>query len=172
MNNKETLFYIQLKSTEWIDSLLPIKSELIDIIKKIGNHKEEIYIIGNGGSASTASHFAEDLTNVGKRAQALLDSAMLTMCANDFGYASVFSNQLLNKRGILITFSVSGTSFNIFKATEEFRGTVINFTGKLNNKNSKSNTLNYEVNSYNFGAVESAHLFLVHLIIEELKTWK
>ena len=166
MNNEETLFYIRVKSMEWIDNLLPIKSELIDIIKKIANHKEEIYIIGNGGSASTATHFAEDLTNVGKRAQALLDSSMLTMCANDFGYNSVFSAQLYNKKGMLITFSVSGTSPNILKAIREFKGTIINFTGKQNSKISEPNMLNYEVDSQDFGAVESAHLFLVHLIVD------
>jgi len=85
-----------------------------------------VFIIGNGGSASTASHFANDLAIGTKadekpfRAISLTDNvAILTAIGNDLGYVEIFVTQLrvLAKQGdILLGISASGNSPNLLKA--------------------------------------------------------
>lgn len=80
-------------------------------------------MIGNGGSAATANHFANDLVKMcGVRAISLCANvAVLTAFANDCGYENIFLNQLkvfLTKDDLLITISGSGTSKNIIKAEQ------------------------------------------------------
>src|SRR4030088_2428684 len=88
-----------------------------------------VFIIGNGGSASTASHMANDLTKQthvpGRkplRAHALTDSVeALTAIANDTGYENIFAAQLnthARAGDLLIVISCSGNSPNVVKAIE------------------------------------------------------
>ncbi len=92
------------------------------------NHRM-IYIAGNGGSASTASHWANDLGKATKRSgcvpirvMSLSDNvAWLTALANDEGYERVFSGQLENfaqPGDVLVVISASGNSTNLVKAVE------------------------------------------------------
>ena len=94
-----------------------------DIIKAIKLRKERgdyVFVCGNGGSASTAEHFTNDLFNVGVRAICLNSNvSIMTMIANDYGYDYIFSKQLEVYSGpddLLIVFSCSGVSRNIYKA--------------------------------------------------------
>ena len=91
-------------------------NKLIKLIKKA----KFIWICGNGGSASTAEHFATDLVKKGYRAVALSsNTSITTMIANDYGYDEIFKKQLkvYGQAGdLLITISCSGTSPNIVKA--------------------------------------------------------
>jgi len=93
-----------------------------DLIKKI---KEAgiIFICGNGGSASTAEHFATDLVKKGYKAIALSsNTSVITMIANDYGYEHIFSKQLnvfADSGDLLITISCSGTSENIMNVIDE-----------------------------------------------------
>ena len=103
-----------------------------------------IYLVGNGGSASTASHFANDLVkglsmenHVRFRAHALCDALpIMTALANDYHYDVVYSEQLKNFSAagdILIAISGSGNSSNIIKAAQYAQGIgmkVISFTGR------------------------------------------
>lgn len=88
-----------------------------------------IFIAGNGGSASTASHFATDLSKTtlrrvsgarGIRALALTDNAaLLTAWANDHAYKHVFAGQLRSQArsgDLLIAISTSGESPNLIAA--------------------------------------------------------
>lgn len=113
-----------LKLTE-TDELRGIARKIIEA-KKSG---ARIFTAGNGGSASTASHFVNDLIkgcrvgdNAGFAAQCLCDSVpVLTCLANDFDYGEVFKIQLetLAKEGdLLFLFSGSGNSPNIIRAAE------------------------------------------------------
>ena len=87
-----------------------------------------IFFVGNGGSAATASHFANDIaigTNDNDepfRALSLTDNvAVLTALGNDFGYDEIFVRQLqvLGKKGdVLVGISASGNSPNVIKAFE------------------------------------------------------
>ncbi|MFT3770373.1 MAG: SIS domain-containing protein [Minicystis sp.] len=85
-----------------------------------------IFILGNGGSAATAGHFANDLA-VGVRprerpfrAQSLADNvAVVSAIANDYGYEAVFSKQLesrLRPGDVVVAISVSGNSPNVVSA--------------------------------------------------------
>lgn len=103
---------------------------IIDLIRK-ANY---IYIIGNGGSASTANHFANDLVKIaGVKAISLCaNEAIIMAYANDNGYDNIFIDQLkvfFKKGDLLITFSGSGKSKNIVKAIKwtQKRGKVFSF---------------------------------------------
>ncbi len=90
-------------------------------------NKKNIYLCGNGGSASNAVHIANDLiygasakNGVGIKAEALTaNPAVLTCLANDIGYEDIFSEQLKVKAGmgdLLIVLSGSGNSENVVRA--------------------------------------------------------
>jgi len=103
-----------------------------------------IFAAGNGGSAATASHFANDfvkgLSVPGKtrfKAMCLNDAVpILTCLANDFDYADCFLEQLKNyasKDDILVVYSGSGNSRNVVRAAEYAKSRsmrVIGFTGR------------------------------------------
>jgi D-sedoheptulose 7-phosphate isomerase len=119
--------------------------ELTRMIETIGRMYEQdktIFVIGNGGSASTASHFAADLNkNVvteGRRPRvmALTDNVeAITAWGNDNAYADVFVEQLKNfyrEGDMLVVISGSGSSPNILKAAQwakERQAVVVGLTG-------------------------------------------
>ena len=130
--------------------------------------------IGNGGSASIASHQAIDyLKNGGIRALALNDSAALTCLSNDCGYAEVFAKQI-EKHGrsgdMLVAISSSGQSDNILHAVEAARArrmTVVTFSGfNPDNPLRSLGDVNFYVDSDQYGFVELAHLTLIHAILD------
>ena len=114
-----------------------------------------VFVCGNGGSASTAEHFTNDLFAKGIRAICLnSNTSIMTMIANDYGYEYVFSKQLevlADIRDLLIVFSVSGTSQNITEALAVGIPSVRVF-GK----------------SSNFGREEDRHLKIAHQITNKL----
>jgi D-sedoheptulose 7-phosphate isomerase len=137
-----------------------------------------IFIMGNGGSAATASHFARDLA-IGTRAKdkpriqavSLADSAaMITALANDVDYASIFREQLIGhvqKGDVSIGISASGNSPNVLNGIEYARGQgavtigLIGFGGgKLKALSDKSIVLS----SRDYGQVEDIHMALAHMI--------
>ena len=90
---------------------------IIDAIKKA----KRVYVCGNGGSASTANHFVNDLVKMcGIRAYSLCSNeALLTALANDNGYENIFVYQLMvyaELGDLIITISTSGRSNNILSA--------------------------------------------------------
>lgn len=102
--------------------------EIALIMIKAFKQGKKVLIIGNGGSASEASHFAGELICRFKRnrqslpAIALNDPTIITAIGNDYGFERVFSRQIegLGKKGdILITLSTSGSSKNITEAIRQ-----------------------------------------------------
>ena len=80
---------------------------------------KRVYLIGNGGSAANASHFANDLVACGVKAHALTDVATLTATYNDYSYGAAFSVQVkvfAEPGDLLIAMSGSGMSPNIVSA--------------------------------------------------------
>lgn len=157
--------------------------EIITILARARVDGRRIFVFGNGGSASTASHFACDL---GKgtvkpdlarfKVFALNDAfATLTAYANDNGYDSVFAEPLIThaQRGdIAIGFSVSGNSPNIIRAmetAEKLGVATIGFSGYEGGKLQDRVKLHVNVPSQSFGHVEDIHLALTHAICEMLK---
>lgn len=148
--------------------------------KLIKNCKNKIYIIGNGGSASTASHMANDLSIGLKRrnklslhAMSLADNiAINSAISNDIGYENVFYMQLkdiLKPEDIVIAISCSGNSPNIIKAVKyanEINSTVVGLSGFDGGKLKKLSNIQLHINSKKgeYGLVEDAHLILNHIL--------
>ena len=138
-----------------------------------------IFFIGNGGSAATASHFANDLS-IGTndydkpfRAFSLTDNVpILTAIGNDFGYDEIFVRQLraLGKSGdVLIGISASGNSPNLLKAFEYARSIGISTIaitafdgGRM--KALANQGIHVPTDLKEYGPAEDAHLVLDHLV--------
>jgi len=138
-----------------------------------------IFLIGNGGSAATASHLANDLafgTNTYEqpfRALSLTDNlSVLTALGNDFGYDEIFVRQLrvLGKRGdVLVAISASGNSPNLLQAIDYARSAGIKSValtafdgGKMRKLADEGIHVATELKEY--GPAEDAHMVLDHLV--------
>jgi len=131
--------------------------ELIKLIKEA----RFCWIIGNGGSCSTAEHFATDLVKKGYPAIALSsNTALITMIANDYGYAEIFIKQLqvyASKDDLLITISCSGTSSNIVFALSLAK-----------QKGLKTYEFEKFTKDRDFGKLEDKHLKFAHEVAKAL----
>lgn len=142
----------------------------IKILKKA----DRAYIIGNGGSASIASHMAEDYTkNTDIKMSAFNDAALITCFANDYGFERIFSTAIdryATKKDLIIAISSSGKSENILNGVVEARikgCNIITFTGfKSDNKLRKLGDLNFYIPDNSYGNVEISHLSLLHAILD------
>ena len=151
----------------------------IDIIRQAQEEQRRIFFIGNGGSAATASHFANDLSigvrnwNKPIRAIALTDNvAVITAVANDYGYDDIFLFQLKAqavKGDVLVAISASGNSKNLIRAVEygnSFSMTTISLTGFDGGqlKNLTQNNVHVDSEFGEYGPVEDLHMVLDHLV--------
>ena len=158
-------------------------ADVIDLLQQARRRASQVFILGNGGSASTASHFACDLAKNTRqeglphfRVIGLTDNmAMFSALANDEGYENVFSEQLaglVRPGDIVIAISASGNSKNVIKAAEaahRLEATVIGFTGFDGGRLGQLANLNIHVNSNIIEHVEDIHLMLEHLIVKTIK---
>jgi len=143
------------------------------------NNNIQIFIIGNGGSAYSGSHFAQDLVKVcNAKASSLTDNiGLVTAFANDVDYASIFLEQLkrYNEQYLLIAISCSGCSKNIINAVWYTKFTrnlpAISFTSPSYEKSTLSlyTDLDICINAKNIFIGESIHSIIFHFIIDELK---
>ena len=145
---------------------------------------QTIYIMGNGGSASTATHFTSDLlkTSIIKskkrfKAHSLSDNIPVVLAwANDDEYNNIFLGQLenfLKKNDIVIGFSGSGNSENVIKAIEfanNNNATTISFTGKGGGKISKISQINLTIPSDDMLTIETMHLLICHLLTTMIRS--
>lgn len=142
-----------------------------------------VYVCGNGGSASTASHVACDLSkNVATtdhhrlRVLSLSDNlSHFSAIANDLDYSEVFVEQLRNlmtPNDALLAISASGNSPNVVKAAtfaKELGATVIAFTGFEGGALRDTAPLGLHVASNEYGPVEDLHLVFNHLLVVILR---
>jgi D-sedoheptulose 7-phosphate isomerase len=146
---------------------------LINICRKNGR---KLIFIGNGASASIASHMAADFWKNGKiKAIAFNDAALLTSISNDFGYPFVFEKPIsafADAGDILFAISSSGASENILRAVRMARKKhvlVISLSGfKENNPLRKLGHLNFYVPSDKYGYVEVIHHSICHCLLDTL----
>jgi D-sedoheptulose 7-phosphate isomerase len=155
---------------------------LVSAIEKVRLSSSVVYIAGNGGSASTASHFATDI-GIGSlkrsnpvRVVSLCDnSAAVTAISNDIEYAAVFEEQLrlLARPGdLLIVISASGNSqslVNVVNAACDLGVTTYSMTGFDGGKlKEMTQGTNVHVESIHgaYGLVEDAHLAICHVVTE------
>jgi len=139
--------------------------------------------MGNGGSASTASHFACDLGKgticEGKprfRVVSLNDNMpLITALSNDFGYERVFIEQLMNlvsPDDLVISITGSGNSPNILKAVEYAKKQGAKTIGLIGFGGGKLQEIVDEhitVSNTNYGQVEDIHLILAHALSQYFK---
>ncbi len=157
----------------------------VEELEKARINENTVFLAGNGGSASTASHMANDL-NIGAspgdgkpfRAWSLTNNiSSMTAIANDSGYKALFVNQLksIYKPGDkLIAISASGNSPNVVDAAQWVKdqgGTVMGLLGfdggKLINICDLAIHVKSPIGAY--GPVEDIHLIMDHLIFTWLK---
>lgn len=155
-------------------------TQIVSALDKAEAAGRTIYIIGNGGSAATASHMANDFS-AGLRLREIRNfkaislsdnSSICTAIANDIGYENIFYAQLkpiMHADDLLIAISCSGNSANIVKAAEYAKSvgaTVVGLTGFDGGKLRVISDINYHVDTEKgeYGVVEDAHMILDHLL--------
>jgi D-sedoheptulose 7-phosphate isomerase len=168
-----------------IDALPTDKlTQMGDILYRAYGNDKQVFTLGNGGSASTASHIAADLAKntIGPhmrrfRITSLNDNtAILTALANDLGYDSVFSEQLQNliRAGdLLIAVSGSGNSPNVLNAMHYARSQCAEVVGILGFDGGQAAALAdlaVIVPSDNYGVVEDVHLIINHILVEHFRS--
>ena len=159
-------------------SLADIK-KFVEVLLEARERESSIFFIGNGGSAATASHFANDI-GIGTRtyekpfrAISLCDNqAVITAIANDDGYKKIFSQQLkvlLKKRDVVVAISASGNSPNLLDAIDtakKMNTITVGISGFDGGKMKEMVDVSLHVPTENgeYGPAEDAHMVLDHLI--------
>ena len=134
----------------------------------------KIIFIGNGASASIASHMSTDFWKNGSmRAIAFNDAALLTCLSNDCGYENVFGKSVemfADEGDILVAISSSGKSENILNGVREARKRgvhVVTLSGfGSDNPLCGMGDINFYVPDGTYGAVEILHLSICHCILD------
>lgn len=159
---------------------------MIEHLELAREARARVFIIGNGGSAATASHMAVDLGKTvsvhadratsGFDVVALTDNVpWITAVGNDIGYDAVFSEQLRNlaKPGdVLIAITGSGNSRNIVEAVDLAKKLGMTAIGLLGFDGGAVRTLvdvAVLVDSDDYGLIEDCHLALNHLVTSYFK---
>lgn len=191
MNRIQEIFTRSEKPSSYVRNYLTYLSEIssqiseehvgqfIEIILAARDKGNAIYFIGNGGSAATASHFANDIqigtctTEKPFRAVSLTDNvAILTAIGNDFGYDEIFTKQLealLRDGDVVVAISASGNSPNIVKGLEYAKKRnckTVSLTGFDGGKIKELADHNVHVPSHKgeYGPVEDYHMIFDHII--------
>ena len=155
----------------------------VSLILDARDRGSTIFFIGNGGSAATASHFANDIAIGSREYQkpfrviSLCDNlAVITAIGNDDGYEKIFSQQLrvlLKKQDVVVSISASGNSPNLIHAinTAKTMGAIsVGISafdgGKM--KELVDFSLHVPTKKGEYGPAEDAHMVLDHLVANYL----
>jgi D-sedoheptulose 7-phosphate isomerase len=191
MNNIDQIYSESLSikdySKSYIDYLSSVLSNIslsdiekfVEVLLEARERESSIFFIGNGGSAATASHFANDIA-IGTRtyekpfrAISLCDNqAVITAIANDDGYEKIFSQQLqvlLKKQDVVIAISASGNSPNLLDAistAKKMNTITVGISafdgGKM--KEMVDISVHVPTEKGEYGPAEDAHMVLDHLV--------
>lgn len=157
-----------------------------DTIRLLHNarmNNKQVFIMGNGGSGSTASHMVCDLAKQARvpgwprfRVMAFTDNmALFSAYANDEGYENVFAEQLANfvqEGDLVIGISGSGNSENVLRAiklAKKFGATTVGWTGFDGGRLAKSVDLSLHIPNNCMEQVEDIHLMMEHLMVTALR---
>ena len=175
--------YVQeLQSTLQQLQMRKIES-VISVLQEARESGRTVFIMGNGGSASTAAHFVCDLAKNTRgtnrplfRVIGLADNMpIFSAYANDEGYDQVFVQQLaslVRSEDVVIGISASGNSANVLRAIElanEHGATTIGFTGFDGGQLGSLVDIQLHVPSDVIEQVEDIHLVLEHMICSRLR---
>ena len=146
----------------------------VNLIANTIKNKNKIYIVGNGGSSSIASHVSVDFTKVAKINCSTFNNANLITCfANDYKYENWVVEAIKAyslEQDLFILISSSGTSKNIVNAAEyckQKRINLITLSGfKKNNPLSQSGNINFHVESEEYNYIEMTHHIILLSIVD------
>ena len=159
-------------------------SQSMSLLKEALDNDATIYLIGNGGSAATASHFAADIgktmNNKGRfgRAVSLCDnSSVVTAISNDLNFDQVFEKQLsilANPGDVLVSISASGNSANLVRAinyANQHEIETLSMSGFMGGELAKISKVSLHVPTINgdYGVAEDCHSILCHFLSEQLR---
>ena len=150
----------------------------VEILQRAYENKNNLYVCGNGGSASISNHLVCDHgkliatdTDLLPRTESLASNIeVITAIANDISYDQVFIHQLklaADPEDVLITVSSSGDSENIVQAATWARANdmdVISMTGFSGGRSAEIANVNLHVDGDNYGVIEDVHQSLMHLL--------
>ena len=145
-------------------------ARLTELTFRVHSEGASIYFLGNGASASMASHFAADMAkNGGVRTMVFTDLSLLTAVANDLSYEDVYAEPLrwhMKRKDMVVAISSSGNSPNIIRAVVQAKrlgGTVITISAMSeDNAIRKLGDLNFHVAAKTYGLAETAHAAILH----------
>lgn len=162
-----------------LDTVDPnLVAEAIEMLREARESGRHIFVCGNGGSASTASHFVTDMVKGASynrkprfRIMALTDSMpTITAYSNDVGYDCIFSEQLKNfadPDDVFIAISGSGNSSNVVCAMEcagQIGCRTIALTGRDGGKLGPMAQLQIRISEPHMGRIEDGHMVVCHMI--------
>lgn len=156
---------------------------MVEILYQTWVSDKQLFVIGNGGSAATASHMACDLRkniNISGyprfRVQSLTDNVpLLSALANDYGYENIFVEQLItmaSPNDILIAISTSGNSPNILRSVEyaaEKKVYTIGWTGNEGGQLAGMVDLSINIPNDCIEQIEDIHMMLEHMVTVALR---
>lgn len=142
------------------------------------DRQRTVYLVGNGASASMASHMAADLAkNAYMHTEVFTDLSLLTAIANDISFEQVFAEPLRRRmvRGdMLVAISSSGNSPNILRAAEtarELGAFVVTLTAMTQeNALRRLGHLNFFIPAATYGMAESGHAAMLHFWMDQVAT--
>ena len=155
-----------------------VNSKLIEqsvkLIQKSIHKKSKVYIVGNGGSASIASHVSVDFAKIARIPSATFNNSNLITCfANDYGYENWVLEAIkayTNKNDLIILISSSGTSNNIVNAAKYCKSNKINlitFSGfNKDNPLSKLGNINFHIDSNKYNYIEMSHHIILLALVD------
>jgi len=180
--------YLDRLNTEVSRLSQPDIQKMADLIYQAWRNDKFVYIIGNGGSGTTASHMAEDLGKSTLRSEDLRDESKkrlkvlsltdnlgwIMAVGNDLAYDQIFVQQLMNygrPGDVLLAISGSGNSPNILNSVDWANRhglTTFGLTGYKGGKLKAMQQHGIHVDLDDMGMVESIHLCLFHWVLNDV----
>lgn len=154
-----------------------------DCVYQAWRDGRRVFVFGNGGSASTASHYVADFVKTAavegqKRLAAFClndNIGLLTALGNDISYDETFSYPLASYAqtgDVAVALSCSGNSPNVLRAANwarEHGMTVVALTGFAGGKLKELADIHINIPSSNYGLIEDLHLSVNHVVAQSLQ---
>jgi len=179
-------WYRDQSLAQWQALDLKAVAQVAAAVENAQRKGRQVFVMGNGGSAATASHIATDLCKTAAvagqpliRCVSLADNvAFITAIGNDLSFDDIFSRQLenlLQPEDVVILVSGSGNSGNLLKAAElaNKRGAVsVGLLGFDGGKLKALVKIPLLVSSDQYGVIEDIHMSIGHILTFFLKQRK
>jgi len=169
-----------LKSQKAALDSIPVEAveEVILRLRRALKEQCQIFVMGNGGSAANASHFATDLgkgssDKVGSRFRVISindNVSWITALGNDYSYEEVYARQLMNygrPGDLVLVMSVSGNSPNMIKAVEWANQNGLETVALVGGMQGKLASIAHQaivINDTHYGRAEDAQMGICHML--------